>query len=140
MKRYISSILIPCLLLQLWGCYSFRDITIDELKKYSGENDVKIKSDKEEIIINRKSSGIKFMHWDSNDSSIIVSQKELILMKDSSIIDEENFNIKYDSIVDAQIEEIDNATTLLFVIGIAAVGIYLIASIAVAMNGGVLGN
>ena len=126
--------------MQLWGCYSSRDITIGELKKYSGENDVKIKTDKEEIIINRKSSGIKFMHWDSNDSSIIVSQKELILMKDSSIIDEKNFNIKYDSIVDAQIEEKDNATTLLFVIGIAAVGIYLIASIAVAMNGGVLGN
>ena len=27
MKRYISAILIPCLLLQLCGCYSFRDLS-----------------------------------------------------------------------------------------------------------------
>ena len=37
MKRYISAVLIPCLLLQLCGCYSYREITIDELKNYKGQ-------------------------------------------------------------------------------------------------------
>ena len=31
MKRYISAILIPCLLLQLCGCYSQKEITINDL-------------------------------------------------------------------------------------------------------------
>ena len=31
MKRYISAILIPCLLLQLSGCYSFQNISTEEL-------------------------------------------------------------------------------------------------------------
>jgi len=31
MKRYISAVLIPCLLMQLFGCYSFQNITIEEL-------------------------------------------------------------------------------------------------------------
>ncbi|MDD1443241.1 hypothetical protein MEO93_23360 [Dolichospermum sp. ST_sed3] len=31
MKRYISAILIPCLLLQLCGCYSQKGITINDL-------------------------------------------------------------------------------------------------------------
>ena len=42
MKRYISAILIPCLLLQLFGCYSFREVTMDDLQKYTGPNEVKI--------------------------------------------------------------------------------------------------
>lgn len=32
MKRYISAILIPCLLLQLCGCYTMDEITLEELK------------------------------------------------------------------------------------------------------------
>ena len=31
MRRYISTILIPCFLLQLFGCYSFQNISTDEL-------------------------------------------------------------------------------------------------------------
>lgn len=32
MKRYISAILIPCLLMQLFGCYSSEEISLDELQ------------------------------------------------------------------------------------------------------------
>ena len=35
MKRYISAILIPCLLLQFFGCYSLSEIPVEEL--YNGE-------------------------------------------------------------------------------------------------------
>ena len=51
MKRYISSILIPCLLLQLFGCYSFKDITIDELREYKETNEIKIKSNQKEVLL-----------------------------------------------------------------------------------------
>ncbi|MBK7632271.1 MAG: hypothetical protein IPJ23_16505 [Ignavibacteriales bacterium] len=33
MKRYISAILIPCFLLQFFGCYSYQEITKDEFIK-----------------------------------------------------------------------------------------------------------
>ena len=44
MKRYISAILIPCLLLQLWGCYSWRVVETPEygshIKIYTKNNKV----------------------------------------------------------------------------------------------------
>ena len=40
MKRYISAILIPCLLLQLCGCYSFQKISADELYNQKEKNDI----------------------------------------------------------------------------------------------------
>ena len=58
MKKYISAILIPCLLLQFCGCYSNREITIEELKNYKGERDIKIITDIDTILINRDSTEI----------------------------------------------------------------------------------
>jgi hypothetical protein len=40
MKRYISAILIPCLLLQLCSCYSFQNITIEELSNQKERDDI----------------------------------------------------------------------------------------------------
>jgi hypothetical protein len=37
MKRYISAILVPCLLLQLLGCYSFKEISLNELSEKDDE-------------------------------------------------------------------------------------------------------
>ena len=42
MKRYISAILIPCLLLQLCGCYSYQEITKDEFINADDKIDLKI--------------------------------------------------------------------------------------------------
>jgi len=39
MKRYISAILIPCLLLQLFGCYSFQNISSEELSNQKEMDD-----------------------------------------------------------------------------------------------------
>ena len=39
-KNYIASVLIPVLLINLYGCYSMREITKDELKRSNGEGDV----------------------------------------------------------------------------------------------------
>ena len=87
MKKYISAILIPCLLMQLFGCYSYREITIEELKSYKGENDIKIITDRDSIFINRDSTEILKMDWVVTDTSILVQEKRSL---DSS--DKENSN------------------------------------------------
>ena len=44
MKRYISAVLILCLLLQLWGCYTFQEISKSELGQRNGEENIRIKT------------------------------------------------------------------------------------------------
>lgn len=60
---------------------------MNELRTYSGDNDVMIRTYQEEIVINRKTTQTKSMSWESGDSSIIVSSKELIKSNDSITID-----------------------------------------------------
>lgn len=40
MKKYISLILICCLLLQLYGCYSMQSISIEELQNPNDKKDI----------------------------------------------------------------------------------------------------
>ena len=75
MKKYISAILIPCLLMQLFGCYSYREITIEELKSYEGKNDIKIITEKDTIFINRDSTETLIMDWVVSDSSHTCAEK-----------------------------------------------------------------
>jgi hypothetical protein len=42
MKKYISAILIPCLLLQLCGCYTFQNISTEELYNRKDREDITI--------------------------------------------------------------------------------------------------
>ncbi len=62
-KKYIVSILVPALLINLCGCYSMREITNDELKDRIGEGD---------LIIHTKDSTFysfeEFNYKISNDS------------------------------------------------------------------------
>ena len=62
--------------MQLCGCYSFRDITLDELKTYEGSSEIKIKTYHEDFRIERKSGELDPMDWEASDSSIIVNTKE----------------------------------------------------------------
>jgi len=140
MKKYITAILVPCLLLQFAGCYSFRDATIDEIKMYEGEYDIKISTIKDEIVINRKTSGLSSMKWESTDSSIVVSQKELVKISGSTKVDTNYYySIKYSDIVSAQIREKDYFATTCLVVGVVGAVIYAIAALLVADHG-VLGD
>ena len=136
MKRYISAVLIPCLLMQFCGCYSSRDVTIDEIKMYKGEQDIKINTIKDEIIINRKISGLSSMKWEATDSFIVVQQKELVKIAGITKLDTNIYSIKYDDIISAQIEEKDSAATLVLVLGVAAAVIYGLAALLVSASGG----
>ncbi len=96
MKRYIYAILVPCLLLQLLaGCYSYKEITLDELQKYYGPNDVRITTDKDKIVINREFTGESIMDWKTKDSSIIVQTTELVLDSSGSKAMEKNYEINF---------------------------------------------
>jgi general stress protein CsbA len=80
MKRYISAILIPCFLLQLFGCYSTREITLDELKNF------------ENAQIITKDSTIYNLSEEINEHNMLNNPNEYfsdywIINKDSSRID-----------------------------------------------------
>ena len=79
MKRYISAVLIPCLLLQLFGCYSQKDITVQEL---TSETD-------DEVVITLNNSDEYFLK--SN-----VTPEELI----------DNPDIKYCISADTSVEDL----------------------------------
>ena len=93
MKRFISAVLIPCLLINFIGCYSYRAITIDELKQYPGENNIRVLNDSTEIIINRKIIRYEAMDWNMTDSSILVNKKTLRYYMDTSLVESERFEI-----------------------------------------------
>lgn len=131
MKRYIATTLIPCLLLQLFGCYSFREVTIDEFKKYEGVDDVKIITEQAEFILNRDSTEKNKLNWILNDSSMIIQEKTLMQDKYDDSTAEKNKEIKFKEIKSISINEPDSAETegliLLTIVFVAAVTLSLIA-------------
>lgn len=75
MKRYISAILIPCLLLQLFGCYSFNESTLEELLM------------KREGTITTKDKSIYFLKQLVNESDVLDNPD--IYFSDDWIINQE---------------------------------------------------
>ncbi len=120
MKRYISAILIPCLLLQLCGCYSFKEITLRELKNYTGSNEIRIKTYNQEIFIERRTEMLDPMEWQSNDSLIIVKTKEQVKFGQYSKLEDRTSDIKISEIETVEKEEFDLLKTSLLVLILGA--------------------
>jgi hypothetical protein len=133
MKRYISAVLIPCLLLQLCGCYSYREVTVDELKKYEGKDDVKIITEQTEFILNRNSTEKNKLNWVINDSSIIMQEKTLMQDKYDNSTANKKTEIKFYQIKNIAVEESDSENTVVLIIGIGS----LVAIIALAIYGSI---
>jgi len=134
MKRYISAILIPCLLLQLCGCYSFRAITLEELKNYKGENDIKVtKKSDYFVIMNRDSTRNYLTDWMISDSSIIMEKKSLKELKKAEISKEEKTEIKFNQIKSIAVKEWDSENTIVLFVGL----IGLAAIIGLAISGSI---
>jgi hypothetical protein len=127
MRQYIAAVLVPCFLLQLFGCYSYKDITLDELQKYYGLNNIRIKTDKYEKFINRKSTDEGFMNWETGDTSIVI--KEISLKKGNKEVGQltNTYEIKYRQINSVEIEDYDVLKTLGLTLGIILVGVIIIA-------------
>jgi len=130
MKKYISAILIPCLLLQLCSCYSFREITLEELKNYKGENDIKVtKKSDYFVIMNRDSTRNYLTDWMISDSSIIMEKKSLKELKKAEISKEEKTEIKFNQIKSIAVEEWDSENTIVLFVGL--IGLAAIIGLAI---------
>jgi len=53
MKKYISAVLIPCLLLQLAGCYSMEEVTREEFSPVPNYPKLLVKTGEKEITFNQ---------------------------------------------------------------------------------------
>jgi len=148
MKRYIAAIQIPCLLLQLCGCYSLRDITLEEMEnkeelkitmKDSSEYNLVQDIDKAKVLNN---PGIYYSNeWLLNKEEETINLKTFKAIKyfnqvEGKQIKEEMKNISFGEINKVEIEEFDLGDTLLFT-GITIVSISaLLFLIALAGFGG----
>jgi len=134
MKRYIAAIQIPCLLLQLCGCYSLRDITLEEMEnkeelkitmKDSSEYNLVQDIDKAKVLNN---PGIYYSNeWLLNKEEETINLKTFKAIKyfnqvEGKQIKEEMKNISFGEINKVEIEEFDLGDTLLFT-GITIVSI-----------------
>lgn len=135
MKRYISSLLIPCLLLHLFGCYSYNAITMDELKQYPGENNIKIITDSTEIIINRVTNNYEKNNWNSTDSSILISKNNLSNNIDTTFIEAKTLEVPFYKICRTEIRELDYIKTTIFCVTLATVLIFALAGLYVSQGG-----
>jgi hypothetical protein len=136
MKKYIPAILIPCLLLQLCCCYSYKEITLEELKSYKGSNEIRIKTHNQEILIERKTGMLDPMDWESNDSLIIVKTKEQVKWGKYNKLEDRSSDIKFPEIETAEIEEFDLLKTSLLILSVGAI---IVAGIAGSQLSGGIG-
>ena len=137
MKRYICAILIPALLLQLFGCYSYRNITLHELKNYEGTNDIKVTKESDYfIIMNRDSTKAYITDWEINDSSIIMEKKSLTGFKDAQNPEEEKTEIKFNQIKSVVVEEFDSPHTVVLVVGLLAIAAFVAFAIYGSIQSG----
>lgn len=136
MKRYISAILIPCLLLQVYGCmgsYVTNEITFEELKNYDGAEDVMVKTENDEYTLYRKEHGRVSVNWQAADSSITLIHRDVNLgsIGNDEIVD--TVRIYYSEIQKIEIEKWENFSTW-GVVGVIAgslaiLGLLLLAAV-----------
>ena len=106
MKRYISAILVPCMLLQLYGCSytAFSEITLEELKNQDSSHNIKIKTNQDEFIT--EESGKYTYDWEAGDSSITMIKKEIF--RGNVEIPLDTTQISYKVIQKIEIEKSEN--------------------------------
>ena len=83
MKKYISAVLVPCLLLQLCGCYSMQEIQKDEFLLRAGNEDLQIKT---------------------NSGNSILFQKDDYVLRSDTIVGSGNTVSHYDWIPEKEFE------------------------------------
>lgn len=125
MKKYITAILIPCLLLQFSGCYSSNYISKDKFLFDEKRQDVKQSTFQDSISVDEKHKDIYINTI--NEELYFFSFSNYYLENDSLIgrgkkifnYNEENFNgkIALTDILTIEQTEINSTNTLLFISG-----------------------
>jgi len=125
-RKHISTLIIYSILLQLFsGCYSVREITINELKNFDGNNEVKLTTlDNINYTLKRDSSYQNFSDWVYVDDTIEWTETKLVQQKNTRSIQlvttKTEINNEND-IANIGIEKFDGLKTLLLSVGILAV-------------------
>jgi len=123
-RKHISTLIIYSILLQLFsGCYSVREITINELKNFDGNNEVKLTTlDNINYTLKRDSSYQNFSDWVYVDDTIEWTETKLVQQKNTrsrQLVTTKN-EINENDIANIGIEEFDGLKTLLLSVGILA--------------------
>jgi hypothetical protein len=124
MKRYISAILIPCFLLQLYGCYSSNYITIDQLvnekrqdvKQATFQDSISVDEKHKDIYINTINEELYFFSFSNyylENDSLIGRGKKIFNYNEESF----NGKIALTDILTIEQTEINSTNTLLFISG-----------------------
>jgi hypothetical protein len=126
-KKYIVSVLIPALLIQLYGCYSMQEISKDEMVRLQNGDD---------LIVHTKDSTIYFFEESnyhiSNDT---LYGKGYIKFNENADFKVETENtIALTNIESVQQDEINPVTTALLTVGIVLVTLFGAFLIAFAIN------
>ena len=139
MKRYISAILIPCLLLQLCGCYSQKLITLEELTSETDDEVVILLSNSgkyylrknvtlEELV--RNPEKIYCIDADTSAESLVLYTKEVRKKSNQPIaIVIDTLKVNKNSVISYQKNELDAANTMLLSLGIIIGVAIIIAAI-----------
>ena len=150
MKRYLSAILIPCLLLQLCGCYFQKEITLEELMLYKDEEITIMGKDSVKYLLKKDITSEKIIRESKTNYCIgaDTTEKDLILYKKAVNKNTEQkitmkidtVKIKKTNIVSIQKSELDDGDTALLVLVIIAgvaiiVGAILYEPVTVDLSG-----
>ena len=129
-KKYIVSVLIPALLIQLYGCYSMQNISNDEIAGLKDGGDLTVYTKDSTIYFFKESN-----YYISNDS--LYGKGYVKSSEDSDFNVEIKSIIALTSIETIQQDELNPFTTTLLVIGIILIAIGLGALIATLPVGGI---
>jgi len=130
-KKYIVFVLIPALLIQLYGCYSMQYISKDDLEGLK---------DGDDLIVHTIDSTIYFFeepnYHISNDT--LYGKGYVKFNEDADFKVETENTIALTNIESVQQDEINPVTTSLLVIGsaLAAVGVVVLTWIIIYLAGG----
>jgi hypothetical protein len=114
MKRYISAILVPCLLLQLSGCYSMQEISTEELINRNGEDDIQVITKENKTYVFDEFNYKIFPDSISGKGNLIVDYSEF-----SSYYQEFEGTIAFSEIESLYTDEF-NLTETIFILGMFA--------------------
>ncbi len=130
MKKYISAVLIPCLMMQLFGCYSFQNISVEELSNQKERDDITlIDTENYEYLFKVKNYTI------SNDSIVGKAMRNKI----NNETEKEVFKgkIAISDIKSIQKYQINYVTSTLLILSIAGIIVGAIALATLDMSMGV---
>jgi hypothetical protein len=137
MKKYISTILINALLIQLVGCYTQRELTYNEFYSLPKSEEITVETKSGETIsLNEDSLHHDYVRWEKNENSITLYPQHLEKYSPTALI-EKTDTVRYskEDLSKIYVDEYDESKTITaIVVPVAIVALILI--IAVISYGG----